>query len=284
VVAEVLLAPVAEPDPQNLGNLILLLFGEGRVENQGAVPLGPANQVVVGVPGASGQADKAAGFLDGVVGHAPSVPCEKRLGQEPDEFLRPSYIQNMEITLAEHIRRFTAFSKQEEERLGEIVDVRTLVRKEHLFQAGEDAGQLAFVERGLLRLYSVSGRAKETTLQFGLEGWWLADWDGFEGRRPSQFHLQAVEESRIAVISRDGYEPLFAALPSLERYFRRVYQRAHGAAQRRIHLTATSSGEEMYRQFQRRYPDFVQRVPQYMLASFLGFTPEFLSKIRAKRT
>ena len=189
----------------------------------------------------------------------------------------------MEISLAAHIRQTVPLDKRDEVGLASFIDVRTVSGRSSVFGPLFDKGVLAFIERGLLRLYSVDDQANERTLQFGVEGCWMGG-KGFDVQRPSKLHLQAVEESRVVLIRLDAYETLLVAHPLLERYFLKVHQRAHVAAQRRIHLLAQSNGEERYRQFQQHYRAFVQRVPQYMLASFLGLTPEWLSKIRAKRS
>lgn len=186
------------------------------------------------------------------------------------------------VTLAEHVRRYVPLTDEDERRLFEAASPLTIPRRGHLFQTGEPGRFLVFVESGLLRQYSLE-ETKERTHQFALEGWWMADWEAFERGVPARLSMQAVEAAAVRVLAYDRYEPLLTGVPALERYFRRVYQRAYAASQRRQLLNETSSGETMYRDFQQHYPDFVQRVPQYMLASFLGFTPEFLSKIRARR-
>ena len=188
----------------------------------------------------------------------------------------------MSIPLTDHIRRYVSLTADDEALLEAALRRVSLDKRAHLFQTGEPGRFLVFVESGLTRLYSVDAAAKERTFQFALEGWWTAEWEAFERDRPAMLSLQAVEAARVAVLPQDRYETLLAEVPVLEKYFRRVYQRAFGAAQRRLFVHETSDGETVYREFQRQYPDFVQRVPQYMLASFLGFTPEFLSKIRAR--
>jgi CRP-like cAMP-binding protein len=102
-------------------------------------------------------------------------------------------------------------------------------------------------------------------------------------QKPSEFSIQAVEPSAIAVLDKSVQDELFARLPQLERYFRLVLQRAYAAAIMRVKYIFTESGEERFRNFNNSFPEFIQRIPQYMLASYLGFTPEFLSKIRAKK-
>jgi CRP/FNR family transcriptional regulator, anaerobic regulatory protein len=188
----------------------------------------------------------------------------------------------MEMQLTDHILRVVGLDETEKAILVSRFERRNVARRAALFGPKDSAGDLVFVEKGLLRLYSVDDEGKDKTFQFGVEGCWLADWSGFGETGAPGFSIQAIEDSRVVLIRRADYEPLLKAVPPLERYFRQVYQRAHKAAQRRARLRAASSAEETYRQFQRRYRGFVQRVPQYMLASFLGFSPEWLSKIRAK--
>lgn len=186
----------------------------------------------------------------------------------------------MQISLAEHIRQTVPWGASDSE-LAALLDVRTLPRRGHLELSGRMRGTLVFVESGLLRLYSMDAQTRERTLEFGVEGCWLEGRLGFEtGESP---RWQAVEECRVVVFEPETYERLLTTYPDLERYFLRVFRRGEAVARRRSQLLAHLEGEERYHQFQRRYRHFVQRVPQYMLASFLGFTPEWLSKIRARK-
>ncbi len=189
----------------------------------------------------------------------------------------------MSTPLTLHVRKFTALSDAEERLLGDFFVTREVKRRAHLYEAEEVCSSLYFVESGLLRLHSVDENGAEKTLQFGLEGWWIGDLDSFARTIPSVFSLQAVETSRVTEITKAKYEPLFDAVPPMERYFRRVFQRGFAAALRRIHINESTSATERYHGFLKAYPDFVDRVPQYMLASFLGFSPEFLSKIRGRK-
>ena len=116
-----------------------------------------------------------------------------------------------------------------------------------------------------------------------MENWWITDYTSLESRQPSGYFIQAVEDSEIAVLTKANREILFQQIPQLERYFRLLLQRMHAANLMRIQYLFDLSVEERYRQFNARFPEFVQRIPQYMLAVYLGFTPEVLSKIRAKK-
>ena len=118
--------------------------------------------------------------------------------------------------------------------------------------------------------------------EFAIETWWLTDNFAYENEVPTEFYIQAVEKSTILYITLDKQEKLLKEFPVMERYFRFVYQRAYAAAQKRIKFLFSFSKEEFYFQAVRNHPEFVQRVPQYLIASFLGFTPEYLSEIKSK--
>ncbi|WP_227871730.1 Crp/Fnr family transcriptional regulator [Flavobacterium kingsejongi] len=154
-------------------------------------------------------------------------------------------------------------------------------KKELLLEAGKNCNSLYFVSRGCLRLYILNQKGTEQTIQFAIENWWLTDYLSFSHDKPSAFAIQAVENSEILCITKEARETLFQRIPKLERYFRIVLQLSYGASQMRINYLFTMSAEERYHHFNAKFPEFVQRIPQYMLASYLDFTPEFLSKIRA---
>jgi len=137
-------------------------------------------------------------------------------------------------------------------------------------------------QKGILRKFFVNEKGVEKTTEFAIENWWTTDNIAYEYKLASTFYIQAVEKSDILYISLDNQEKLLAAFPVMERYFRFVYQRAYAAAQMRVKYFFSLSKEEFYRDFLRKYPEFVQRVPQYLIASFLGFTPEYLSEIRRR--
>src|SRR5690606_31507258 len=122
----------------------------------------------------------------------------------------------------------------------------------------------------------------EQTTEFAIETWWLTDNIAYEHKLSTEFYIQAVEKSLILYISKDNQDKLLKAFPQMERYFRFVYQRAYAATQMRVKYLFSLSKEEFYHELLRKQPEFVQRVPQYLIASYLGFTPEYLSEIRKK--
>jgi CRP/FNR family transcriptional regulator len=186
--------------------------------------------------------------------------------------------------LISHIRRFISLSEPEAEILISYLKHSKIKKKEHLLSEGEICTANYFVLKGCIRSYFFNDKEIEQTLLFAIENWWITDYMSLESGKPSHFNIQAIENSEVAILDKKIQEELFAAIPQLERYFRMILQRSYAASQIRIKFIYSLSGEERYRQFNASFPEFVQRVPQYMLASYLGFTPEFLSKIRAKHS
>jgi CRP/FNR family transcriptional regulator len=158
----------------------------------------------------------------------------------------------------------------------------TVKKKTVLLSEGDLCRYIYFVEKGCLRLYFTKDNGTQQTTQFALENWWLSDYTAFNAQTTAQFAIETVELSDILYIDSEGLEKLFADHPAFEKYFRLVHQRAAAAAQNRIRFLYELTREEMYTNFITKYPAFCQRIPQYLLASFLGITPEYLSEIRKK--
>jgi CRP/FNR family transcriptional regulator len=187
----------------------------------------------------------------------------------------------MYSNLFSHIRKFVSLTAEEEQVLSQHLQHQAVKKKEHLLKEGKVCHAQYFILKGCCRMYLVNEKGVEQTTQFGIENWWLADFMSFLNQSPSQFNIQAIENMEVACWDRKSEETLFEQIPQLERYFRIVLQKSNAASQWRIRYLFTQAGDERYHHFNKLYPEFVQRVPQYMLASYLGFSPEFLSKIRA---
>lgn len=183
--------------------------------------------------------------------------------------------------LLAHIEKFVSLDDSEKQLLMSGLSIVQAKKKEHLLYAGQSGDKLFFVLKGCLRMYLINEKGNEQTHQFVIENWWMGDYLAYHNDTPSEFSVQAVENSEIIVVEKSQLEPIIAQIPKLERYFRLCYQKAVGAAQRRIQYLFSMSAEERYHNMSSQFPDFVQRVPQYMLASYLDFSAEFLSKIRA---
>ena len=181
-----------------------------------------------------------------------------------------------------HIKKYISLNDDETDILSSYFKTITVKKKQFLLEEGKIGKANYFVEKGLLRMFFINDKGVEQITQFALENWWLSDYMSFTMQTPSHFYIQAVENSEIVVMEYHKQEELVKKLPQLERYFRIIIQRAYAASQMRFKYFYDYSKEENYRQFVALFPEFVQRIPQYMLASYLGLTPEYLSELRKK--
>lgn len=187
------------------------------------------------------------------------------------------------MKLIDHIKKYIDLTEADIQNLSSSVAVHQVAKKELLLEEGQIDRNLFFVEKGCLRLYFVNDKGTEQITQFAIEGWWLADFMSFDRQIPSSFYIQAIEKSEIISIDYQEQDKLVRKIPLMDRYFRLVMQRAYAAHQTRLKFIYDLSKEESYQHFMNAFPGFAQRIPQYMLASYLGFTPEYLSEIRKKK-
>lgn len=183
--------------------------------------------------------------------------------------------------LFNHIEKFVTLEASETDLLHSALSLSTIKKKDHVLREGQVCNTLHFIVKGCMRQYIINSKGTEQTLQFGIENWWITDYLSYHNYVPSHFYIQAVENSEVIALEKPVLESVLVQIPKLERYFRIVSQKSFGAAQMRIKFLFTMSAEERYHHFNGLNPEFVQRVPQYMLASYLDFSAEFMSKIRA---
>ncbi|GAB4025107.1 Crp/Fnr family transcriptional regulator [Spirosoma koreense] len=182
-----------------------------------------------------------------------------------------------------HIRKFVPLTSDEEAILATYLNYEPRPKKAFILREGQTCTANYFILRGCVRMFFITDQGHEQITQFGIDNWWISDYGSLDRQTPSAFYIQALEPSELVVLERQVQDALFERLPQMERYFRIVLQRAYAASQMRLYFIYNQSGEQRYHQFNSAFPEFVQRIPQYMLASYLGFTPEFLSKIRRRR-
>lgn len=181
-----------------------------------------------------------------------------------------------------HLQKFITITDEEFALIMDYFEIKTFRKKENLLEEGEVCKSNYFVTKGLLRKFFINEKGIEQTTEFAIETWWMTDNISYEHKTPSEFYIQAVEKTEALVISAESQEQLLDKFPVMEKYFRIVYQRAYASSQNRVKYIFSLSKEEFYFNLLKKHPEFVQRVPQYLIASFLGFTPEYLSEIRKK--
>ena len=186
-------------------------------------------------------------------------------------------------SIIENIRKVVDLNDSEVAVFNRFVETHHFKKKEIILPESKVCQKLYFVEKGCLRMYFINKKGVEHITQFALDGWWISDFQSLMNHTPSDYYIQAIEESNIVSIDNQQLDILLTELPQLEKYFRILMQKAVAGAQLRSKLLYEMSKEEFYFHFSTSFPDFMVRVPQYMIASYLGLTPEYLSELRKKK-
>jgi CRP-like cAMP-binding protein len=184
--------------------------------------------------------------------------------------------------LLDHIKKHCSISLDDTTIITSCFERRDYSRKQFLLTEGQRCFEKFFITRGCVQLCYLKKNGAEQTLDFALENWWISDFMAFSHGGIAQFSIRAIEDTEVLAISTENQRQLLKQLPELEAYFHLMFQRSYAAAQMRLRYLYEFSKEELYINFLKDFPVFTQRVPQYLLASFLGFTPEYLSELRKK--
>jgi CRP-like cAMP-binding protein len=182
--------------------------------------------------------------------------------------------------ILKNISRHVQLTVQEQHIFTSMLKIRKFRKKQYVLQAGDVCRFENFVTKGLLRAYTVDNSGAEHIIMFGMEEWWISDLYSFLSGLPASIHIDAMEDSEILSIERDDLERLYSQVPKFERVMRILFQNAFVAQQRRILSSLYQTTDERYLDFIKRFPTLGQRIPQTQIASYLGITPETLSRIR----
>ncbi|WP_268035890.1 Crp/Fnr family transcriptional regulator [Algoriphagus sp. PAP.12] len=159
-------------------------------------------------------------------------------------------------------------------------NTRIVSKDEYLLKSQEYCKHIFFVEDGLLRQFSIDEKGKEHILHFAPEGWFVTDRESVFFNQPSQFNIQALEDTRVAVLDDAFFKILEEKMPSFRDFNHRMIHSYIRSLQNRIMMLLSNTAEDRYLKFIKKYPDIPLRVPQWMIASYLGITPESLSRVR----
>jgi CRP-like cAMP-binding protein len=155
-----------------------------------------------------------------------------------------------------------------------------LKRRQYLLHEGQICQYNAFVASGLLRLYRVGNDATEHILRFAAENWWICDLESFHQGLPAKGAIDALEDSQLLLWSKDNWEMLRREIPAFDALQTKLTSRAIDAQADRLHVAISYTAEEKYHAFLKAFPDFHNRVPLHMVASYLGLSRETLSRVR----
>ena len=184
----------------------------------------------------------------------------------------------------ETLTRKVPFTAEELDTIKTYLTPKKLRKKQYLLQEGDECKYIAFVEKGVLRSYTINEKGGEHIIQFALEGWTISDLNSFINGEGATYNIDALEDAELVLISKASHEEMLKRIPRYETYMRLQLTGAYIAMQRRLTSIISLSLEERYTNFLAVYPDIAQRVPQHMIASYMGLTPETLSRVRKKMT
>lgn len=184
--------------------------------------------------------------------------------------------------LIENFRKLVPISEQEAEIIKGAFVAKQLNKKELLLSKGDLSNHMRFVADGCLKVYSIGEKDMEHILQFGISGWWINDLYAYLTETTSELFIQAITPSTVLQIHRDRLNKLYDEIPMVDRFFRIKTQHGYVALQNRTIRSMSQTAEERYVKFISDYREMEQQIPQYMIAAFIGVTPEHLSAIRKK--
>jgi CRP-like cAMP-binding protein len=179
-----------------------------------------------------------------------------------------------------YVQRQTTVSDEEFVILGHYAKFKKLRKKQYLLQEGDVCRYHCFIADGLMRTYSVDSKGNEHIIRFAMKDWWISDRESLLSGEPSKFNIDAIEESSLILFEKKDMDEAMEKLPGFSRLVNGILNKSFITTQNRIHEVISSTAEEKYQNFVKRYPDFALRVPQAMIASYLGITPETLSRLR----
>jgi CRP-like cAMP-binding protein len=184
--------------------------------------------------------------------------------------------------IVRNIEKHISLSKQEKDYFISLLEPRSIKRKKFLLEEGEVCKHSSFVIEGCLKAFSVDKEGVEHILNFACRDWWIADMYSLISEKPAILNIEALADSEVLMLSRVNQQLLFRKVPAFERFFRILIENSLVANHQRIINNMSLTAEERYVDFIRKNPAFLEFVPLHNIAAYLGITPEFLSKIRAR--
>lgn len=163
-----------------------------------------------------------------------------------------------------------------------ILEHRAVKRKGFLLERGDVCKTENFIIKGCTRTYTIDKDGVEHIVMFGVEDWWVGDLASFVTKNPTNYFIDALEDTAVLQLTHQNLELLYQRVPKFERFFRIMVQNAFIAQQTRIIQNLSYTAEQRYQDFITRYPTLAQRIPQKQMAAYLGITPVFLSMLRRK--
>lgn len=183
-----------------------------------------------------------------------------------------------------YINSKTRVTEEEAEMIKAVCVIRKLRKRQYLVQEGDVWRYNAFVCKGFLRSYHVDDKGQEHIMNFAPENYWTGDRESLQNGTPTRYNIDAVEDTHVLLINKENFEEICRKVPAFNDMVNTILERSFIASQRRIHAAISYSAEEKYQHFLTTYPNIINRIPQHMIASYLGLSPETLSRVRTQAT
>lgn len=184
--------------------------------------------------------------------------------------------------ILQNIAKHITLSPEEEENFLSKIQVRKFKAKSILLNTGEICVNSYFVNSGILRSFNINDNIVEYVMSFAGEGYWIGDMYSLISQKPGNLFIEVLEDAEVVMLSKENQELLYTETPKLERFFRILTEKSLVANQERLMDNLSLSAEERFEKFRKKYPTLLQRVPQKQIASYIGVTPEFFSKMKSK--
>jgi len=186
--------------------------------------------------------------------------------------------------LIESLEKHISLTDEERGLICQVVRERKVKKNQFVVHEGAVQKCTNFLNQGSMRTYFIDTNGQEHIVQFAIEGWWISDLQSFTMQAPATFNVQAIQDCDILELPFESLEMLYEKVPKMERYFRVITQRAFVSFQQRVVQNISMSAEDRYLAFKSKYPKIELRIPQRFIASYLGISAEFLSKIKSRLT
>lgn len=184
--------------------------------------------------------------------------------------------------LLNYINKYISLTEKETLFLISKVTFRKYLKGQYIVQQGDICKKQCFIISGCTKTFYMDAGGQEHIVLFAIEDWWTSDMGSFITQAPADFNVQCIENTELIQITYEDNEEILREIPKLERFFRKIVESAYAASQKRIIRSFSLTAKEQYLFFKEQYPTIEQRVPQYMIASYLGITKEFFSKIKSQ--
>jgi CRP/FNR family transcriptional regulator, anaerobic regulatory protein len=186
----------------------------------------------------------------------------------------------MKEQIRTYFNRYVEFNDSEIDEIYFKLVSKTFKKKEYILREGQICKYKYFIITGLVRSFYIDHKEAEKITLFAIEDWWVTNMESFVNKTPSLVNIQALEPTTVLRLSKEALEELYVSIPKLERLFRMITENMLIAIQRKNDVYMQMKSKERYDDLIKTFPDFIQRVPQYMIASYLEMTPEYLSELR----